>query len=60
MVNGSLDNGVINKYLLYDNKGDYDTVLYTEAYRRGYAENLCLEHCSSSRRGGQKKSTNTQ
>lgn len=60
MVNGSLDNDVINKYPLYDNKGDYDTVLYTEAYRRGYAENLCLEHCSSSRRGGQKKSTNTQ
>lgn len=47
MVNGSLDNDQVNKCPLYDNKGDYDTVLYTEGYRRGYAENLCLEHCSS-------------
>lgn len=37
----------VNKCPLCDNKGDYDTVLYTEGYRRGYAENLCLEHCSS-------------
>lgn len=47
MVNGSLDNDQVNKCPLCDNKGDYDTVLYTEGYRRGYAENLCLEHCSS-------------
>lgn len=35
---------------LKDNSEDYDTVLYTEGYRRGYAENLCWEHCSSKKR----------
>lgn len=28
MVNGSLDNDIINKCPLCDNKGDYDTTLY--------------------------------